>query len=110
MTSDSAPTPAPLKVGVLVFSEGTQLLDVAPIDLLGMLDPTWLRVGGLAGEIVAQAPRFEYHFINESGEGPNQMTGGFGLAITVSKKLFPSTLLLTTSPPHPCIVLVQVPF
>lgn len=86
---------APLKVGILVFSEGTQLLDVAPIDLLGMLEPSWLEVGGfLPKELIARAPRFEYHFINETGEGPNQMTGGFRLAITVK---FPSPLL---SPLH----------
>lgn len=82
MTSN-AHASAPLKVGILLFSEGTQLLDVAPIDLLGMLDPSWLSFGGLPEEIIAQAPRFEYHFINEKGEGPNPMTGGFRLAITV---------------------------
>lgn len=74
---------APLKVGILVFPDGTQLLDVAPIDVLGTLEPYYLQTMGLPDELVAQAPRIEYHFINETGEGPNLMTGGFRLAITV---------------------------
>lgn len=82
----------PLKVGVLLFLEGTQFLDVAPLDLLGMLDPSWLRSGGfLPEELIAKAPQLEYHFINETGKGPAQMTAGFGLNVTVKKPcLLPS--------------------
>lgn len=75
---------APLKVGILVFPDGTQLLDVAPIDVLGMLEPYWLQAVGVPDELVAQAPQIEYHFVNETGEGPNLMSGGFRIAVTVN--------------------------
>ncbi len=80
----------PLKVGVILPSQATQLLDVGPIDLLGMLAPEWLRSIGLPEEMIAHTPRFEFHFVNETGESPNQMTGGFRLAVTVNSRPLPS--------------------
>jgi hypothetical protein len=84
----------PLKVGVILSSQATQLLDVGPIDLLGMLAPEWLRSIGLPEEMIAHAPRFEFHFVNETGESPNQMTAGFRLAVTVKLPSSPFSLLI----------------
>lgn len=96
MTSD-----VPIKVGILLLTEDTQLLDVAPIDLLGMLEPHWLRFIGLPEEAIAHAPRFEFHFVNETGEGPYPMSAGFKLAVTVNPLSNSSPPLSSTKCPNP---------
>lgn len=92
MTSD-----APVKVGILLLSPGVQLLDVAPIDILGMLEPQWLEAVHLPPHIIAQGAKLEYHFINENGKGPQQMTGGFRIEVTVCFAL--RALKVSSSPP-----------
>ncbi|KAL8807326.1 MAG: hypothetical protein Q9223_003183, partial [Gallowayella weberi] len=74
--------PKPLKVGILLFSCGVQLLDVAPVDMLGMVSKDYVEACQLPEHLVAKALNIEYYFINETGEGPNQMTGGFKIAVT----------------------------
>ncbi|KAL8746117.1 MAG: hypothetical protein Q9190_001841 [Brigantiaea leucoxantha] len=76
-------SPAPVKVGILMLSEGVQILDVTPVDILGMLQPAWLQFTGLPEDVVAQGPNLEFYFINESGKGPQQMTAGFKVEVTV---------------------------
>ncbi|KAL8836776.1 MAG: hypothetical protein Q9176_006099 [Flavoplaca citrina] len=79
-------SPTPLKVGVLL-SPTTQLMDVAPLDMLGMIDKFYAR--SYPEHIAANALDIEYYFVNETGESPHSMTGGFKLAVTVSALLFP---------------------
>ncbi|KAI4163083.1 MAG: hypothetical protein LQ342_003210 [Letrouitia transgressa] len=96
MTSD-----APVKVGILLLSPGVQLLDVAPIDILGMLEPQWLEAVHLPPHIIAQGAKLEYHFINENGKGPQQMTGGFRIEVTDSIDTCPPLDILLVGGPLP---------
>ncbi|KAI4203307.1 MAG: hypothetical protein LQ350_002004 [Teloschistes chrysophthalmus] len=75
--SNPTPYPNPLKLGILLFSEGVQLLDVAPIDMFGMLEKSYLAACNLPQTIVDSGLDIEYYFINEEGKGLNPMTGGF---------------------------------
>lgn len=78
--------PNPLKVGVFLAEPLIQLLDVAPVDMLAMLQRDYLQgMAYMAGQPALGAHGFdiEYFFINETGEGPNQMTGGFKVEVTV---------------------------
>lgn len=58
-------------------------MDVAPVDMLGMLEKGYVQACQLPEHLVAKALNIEYYFVNETGEGPNQMTGGFKVAVTV---------------------------
>ncbi|KAL8694378.1 MAG: hypothetical protein Q9218_000943 [Villophora microphyllina] len=78
--------PTPLKLGILL-SEGVQLLDVAPIDMFGMLEKSYLTACGLPPALVEKGLDIEYYFINEEGKGPNPMTGGFKVAVTVRSRI-----------------------
>lgn len=91
-TTTTAPPPqkAMIKVGIIFITEPIQLLDVAPIDILGMMEPSYLRALGLPETFCAKGIDFEYHYVNETGKGPNQMSAGFKLAVTV---ISPSFLL-----------------
>lgn len=97
-TTTTAPPPpqkAMIKVGIIFITEPIQLLDVAPIDILGMMEPSYLRALGLPETFCAKGIDFEYHYVNETGKGPNQMSAGFKLAVTVispSFLLFPPDL------------------
>ncbi|KAL8705832.1 MAG: hypothetical protein Q9201_001055 [Fulgogasparrea decipioides] len=96
----SSPYPSPLKVGIFLPAE-VQLLDVAPIDILGMLEESWLQASGVPENLVAQALKIEYYFINEDGKGPNQMTGGFRVEVTHSIATCPPLDVLLIGGPHP---------
>ncbi|KAL8721355.1 MAG: hypothetical protein Q9181_007727 [Wetmoreana brouardii] len=96
----SSPYPSPLKVGIFLASH-VQLLDVAPIDILGMLEEYWLRASGVPENLVAQALKIEYYFINEDGKGPNQMTGGFKVEVTHSITTCPPLDILLIGGPDP---------
>lgn len=90
-TTTTAPPPpqkAMIKVGIIFITEPIQLLDVAPIDILGMMEPSYLRALGLPETFCAKGIDFEYHYVNETGKGPNQMSAGFKLAVTVSSPSF----------------------
>ena len=71
-------------VGIILLNDSVQLLDVAPVDMLGMISPDWLRFAQVPDEVVKKAPTFEFRFVNETGKGPNGMTAGFGLEVTVN--------------------------
>ncbi|KAL8642991.1 MAG: hypothetical protein Q9228_000390 [Teloschistes exilis] len=92
--------PNPLKLGILLFSEGVQFLDVAPIDMLGMLEKSYLAACGLPQAMVDSGLDVEYHFINEEGKGPNPMTGGFKVHVTHGiSDCPPLDILLIGGPP-----------
>ena len=61
--------------------------------MLGMLEKSYLEVAHIPDALVAKGFDIEYHFINEEGKGPNKMTGGFKVEVTVSD------FLLTLPPP-----------
>ncbi|CAL8580329.1 hypothetical protein XPA_006057 [Xanthoria parietina] len=92
--------PSPLKVGVLLCS-ATQLMDVAPLDMLGMLDKHWVQTAQLPEYLASKALDIEYCFINETGESPHPMTGGFKLAVTHSIETCPPLDILLIGGPAP---------
>ncbi|KAL8730288.1 MAG: hypothetical protein Q9166_004171 [cf. Caloplaca sp. 2 TL-2023] len=92
---------SPLKVGILLLSNGVQLMDVAPIDMLGMLEKRYVQACELPDHLVAKALDIEYYWINETGEGPQPMTGGFKLAVTHSIANAPPLDILLIGGPFP---------
>ncbi|KAL8710312.1 MAG: hypothetical protein Q9220_005082 [cf. Caloplaca sp. 1 TL-2023] len=93
--------PSPLKVGVLLLSSATQFLDVAPIDMLGMLERHWLEASPMPEALVAKALDIEYYFISETGESTHQMTGGFKVSVTHFIATCPPLNILLIGGPHP---------
>ncbi|KAL9013715.1 MAG: hypothetical protein Q9173_001596 [Seirophora scorigena] len=96
--------PNPLKVGVFLAEPFIQLLDVAPVDMLAMLQRDYLQgMAHMAGqpELGANGFDIEYFFINETGEGPNQMTGGFKVEVTHSITTCPPLDILLIGGPMP---------
>lgn len=59
-------TATPLCIGVLLTGE-VQLLDVAPVDLFGMLTPQYLKACKLPASLEAQAIPIEITYISEVG-------------------------------------------
>ncbi|KAL8788111.1 MAG: hypothetical protein Q9213_001869 [Squamulea squamosa] len=92
--------PNPLKVGVLLCGP-VQLMDVAPVDMLGMLDKEYVEFAHLPEHIASKALTIEFYFINETGEGPNPMTGGFKVAVTHSSSTCPPLDVLLIGGPPP---------
>lgn len=86
-TTSTAPQKAGIKVGIIFVTEPIQLLDAAPIDILGMMEPFYLRALGLPETFCSKGIDFEYHYVNETGKGPQQMSAGFKLAVTVTSIL-----------------------
>ena len=76
-------TKVPLKVGVILLSNGVQMLDVAAADVLGMLEKRYLQVAQVPPSIVEKGLEIEWHFVTEAGEGMMPMTAGFRIAVTV---------------------------
>lgn len=76
----------PLQVGVLLCGEGVQLLDISPVDVLGMLEPYYIRACQLPQPLVDMGIEMEFHFITETGEGTQQLTGGMKCVVTVGYK------------------------
>ncbi|KAA6415078.1 MAG: hypothetical protein FRX48_01830 [Lasallia pustulata] len=88
------PAKAPLQVGVLLCGEGVQLLDVSPVDLLGMLQPQYIRACQLPQSLADMSIEMEIHFISETGHGPHQLTGGMKCAVTHSLNTCPALSIL----------------
>ncbi|KAL8762171.1 MAG: hypothetical protein Q9184_001768 [Pyrenodesmia sp. 2 TL-2023] len=100
----SSTYPQSLKVGIFLAESGVQLLDVAPVDMLGMLQKDYLQ--GMAkwtGQSLPADKGFdiEYCFINETGQSPNQMSGGFKLEVTHSITTCPPLDILLIGGPMP---------
>ena len=76
---------ARLKVGVLLLSKGAQLLDVSAVDLLGMMEPYYLKACQLPEPIVSKGIEIEWHYISEAGPAETMlMTAGVRYGVTVS--------------------------
>ncbi|SLM33397.1 Protein kinase A anchor protein, nuclear localisation signal domain [Lasallia pustulata] len=95
------PAKAPLQVGVLLCGEGVQLLDVSPVDLLGMLQPQYIRACQLPQSLADMSIEMEIHFISETGHGPHQLTGGMKCAVTHSLTTCPALSILIVGGPPP---------
>lgn len=78
--------PRKVHAGVILMGGETEILDVAPIDLLNALTAKWNDV--LPTEMVPDAARkeimdIEFHWVNESGK-PADLTAGIKMMPTVS--------------------------
>lgn len=73
----------PFKIGVLLLSQGVQMLDLAPVDMLSMIEPMWLGSVGMPEHMRAKGQTFTHHYISENGKSPFPMTGGFKIEVTV---------------------------
>lgn len=79
-----AKTIQPLQVGIILLSDGVQLLDVSSADVLGMMQPSYLSACSLPKSVISQGVEMEFHYVTESGKGMQAMTAGFKLNVTVS--------------------------
>ncbi|KAL8920099.1 MAG: hypothetical protein Q9208_006452 [Pyrenodesmia sp. 3 TL-2023] len=100
----SSTYPNPLKIGVFLVESGVQFLDVAPVDMLGMLQKDYLQ--GMAQMTKQSLPAdrgfdIEYYFVSETGQSPNQMTGGFKVEVTHSITTCPPLHILLIGGPMP---------
>ncbi|KAI4127206.1 MAG: hypothetical protein LQ338_003325 [Usnochroma carphineum] len=95
---------SPLKVGVFLAESGVQLLDVAPVDMLGMLQKDYLQAISQVVNLPQLASKgfdIEYYFVNETGQSPNPMTGGFKVEVTHSITTCPPLDILLIGGPRP---------
>lgn len=85
MASQSTTSPNPKKIvlGILLLPPVVQLLDLAAVDILAMLDRSYLRACDLPEHVVARGVETEYHYICESGEGWCGITTGGRMGATV---------------------------
>ncbi|KAL8659908.1 MAG: hypothetical protein Q9226_000202 [Calogaya cf. arnoldii] len=74
-------------------------MDVAPLDMLGMLDKQYAQA--IPGQLAAKALDIEYYFVSETGEGPHPMTAGFKLVVTHSISTCPPLDILLIGGPVP---------
>lgn len=103
--SATHPGKSPLQVGVLLCGEGVQLLDISPVDVLGMLEPYYIRACQLPQSFIDMGVEMKFHFITETGEGTQQLTGGMKCVVTVGHNtlmilwqlLLPSTSVKTSN-------------
>lgn len=90
MTSNSN---TPLRVGILLLPP-VQLLDVAAVDLLGMLTPEYVKyfqdIPGME-DLSMHARAMEFHYITEAGPGSHaEMTAGVKFVVTVCPNKYSS--------------------
>lgn len=75
-----------IHAGVILMNSETEILDVAPIDLLHGMTPAWLNSfpdEWLSPQLKKQAIDIQFHWVNESGK-PARITSGMTLNVTVS--------------------------
>ena len=78
------PPPTPVRIGVLLIGP-SQLLDVSPIDLFGMLTKPYLTACRLPTPLIAHAVPIDIIYISESGAGSIiELTASAGLRVTAS--------------------------
>lgn len=63
-------SPKHLRIGVFI-PKGCQLLDMSPIDLLGMLSPTYLTACSLPAPLIALGTPSTIHYISLPSAGPH---------------------------------------
>jgi len=73
----------PIHVGVILLNAETELLDVAPVDLLNALSKKFAKTVApfCPGDLATQALDVEFHWVNETGKTA-RLTGGLQLLPT----------------------------
>ncbi|KAH8898570.1 class I glutamine amidotransferase-like protein [Thozetella sp. PMI_491] len=77
----------PIRVGVILMNGMTEILDVAPIDLLNGLGNTLIKdfpEALMPSHLKDQALPFEFIWVSENGEHPSQLTSGINIVPTHS--------------------------
>lgn len=77
-------TNPPIRVGVLLQST-IQFLDIAAVDMLGMLTPGYLDAAGVSKDLIQKmGVNLKFVYIGERNETVGMLTSGARIAITVS--------------------------
>ncbi|KAF2429100.1 class I glutamine amidotransferase-like protein [Tothia fuscella] len=81
-----------IRVGVILLNATTEILDVAPIDLLGAASKEFTEMWSdelLPPALKKQSIEFEYHWVTESGKDPALLTSGIRMLPTHSFETCP---------------------
>jgi hypothetical protein len=81
MSFDLSNPGRPIEAGVILMGE-TEILDVAPIDLLHGLSKKFISVLPLPDELKAKALDINFHWVTEKGD-PAKLTANMTLSATV---------------------------
>jgi len=87
-TTTQNPTPISpdkIKIGILLLGPGVQLLDLSAIDVLGLLEKSYLDAVPMPRELKSKFPGLDidFRYITETGEGMQALTAGAKLGVTV---------------------------
>ena len=82
MTFDLANPHRTINVGVILTGGETEVLDIAPIDLLNGISKEFTQHLPLPAHIKEQALDFTFHWVNEKGDEA-RLTSGMTLKCTV---------------------------
>ena len=72
----------PIEAGVILVGE-TEILDVAPMDLLHGISKSFVEMLPLPDELKAKAPEINFHWVTETGQ-PAKLTSNITMQATVS--------------------------
>lgn len=93
---------APVKIGVLLLGSAVQVLDASTVDLLGMLEPSYLAACQLPPSIVSQGTEIEWHYVSEAGpSSPFPLTAGAKYVVTDDLNTCPPLDILVVPGPPP---------
>ncbi|EON68830.1 hypothetical protein W97_08088 [Coniosporium apollinis CBS 100218] len=93
-----------LTVGVLLLgNEDVQYLEVAPVDLLAMMQPQYIHALG-ASALAEKGVNMDIHYISETGEGLFPLTANAKVAVTDSIETSPALDVLMIPGPPPNFV------
>jgi hypothetical protein len=81
MSFDLSNPDRPIEAGVILMGE-TEILDVAPIDLLHGISKSFIESLPLPDELKAKAPHINFHWITETGT-PATLTSNITITATV---------------------------
>ena len=71
-----------IEIGVILVNSETEVLDIAPVDLLNGIGAEFIKTLPVPDEIKAKAPTFNIRWITETGD-PAKLTANMTLSATV---------------------------
>ncbi|KAJ5294492.1 hypothetical protein PENANT_c006G04614 [Penicillium antarcticum] len=74
----------PIRVGVILFNTLTEQLDVAPLGYFSSISREFLEETPFPDEFKKGAPEFTFHWVNEDGKKPGELTGNMKVTPTDS--------------------------
>lgn len=79
---DLSSSSRPIEAGVILLGGETEILDVAPIDLLHGISKKFVHMLPVSDEIKAKAPEINFHWVTETGK-PGKLTSNITIPATV---------------------------